>query len=171
MDILVGAVTLLAGLCIVAMMVHVAADVVGRYVFNAPLPGTITFVSAYYMVGAAFLALPLAERRGAHVNVELVSDLLPRPVQLVLALAARLLTAAVVGLVALRTIQEAGAKAAIGATVQQGAITIPTWPSYYLVPIGCGLMMLAAFISFLNDLTGTRAARDHGLSPETTSYE
>lgn len=173
MDVLVGAVTVLAGLCIVAMMVHVTADVIGRYVFNTPLPGTITFVSAYYMVGAAFLALPLAERRGAHINVELVSDLLPRRLQLVLALAARLLTAAVVGLVALRTVQEAGAKAAIGATVQQGAITIPTWPSYFLVPVGCALMMLAALVGFLNEiaLAGAQERRETSRSPETAPHE
>ncbi|WP_420392085.1 TRAP transporter small permease [Acuticoccus sp.] len=144
-------VTVLAGACLTLMMLHVTADVVGRYAFNAPLPGTITFVSNFYMVGVAFLALALTERRGAHVSVEVVFDLLPPPVRRTLTLLARALTTVALGLIAVRTLLEANAKAEIGAAIQQGSITIPIWPSYYVVPVGCALMALVALLLLVRE--------------------
>ena len=44
------------------MMLHITADVVGKFVFNRPLPGTIPIVSQYYMVIAAFLPLAMVEK-------------------------------------------------------------------------------------------------------------
>ena len=54
---LINAVTVLAGLSVALMMVHITVDVISRYVFNYPLPGTITVVSNFYMVLVAFLPL------------------------------------------------------------------------------------------------------------------
>ena len=62
--------------CILLMMLNVSADVFMRQVFNAPLPGTITIVSNYYMVLIVFLGLAAAEREDSHVSVEFLTDLL-----------------------------------------------------------------------------------------------
>ena len=58
--ILAGVSTVLAwigGAALILMMLHIAADVVARYIFNAPLHGTVEIVSAYYMVAVVFLPL------------------------------------------------------------------------------------------------------------------
>ena len=47
--------TLIGGLAIALMMLHITADVVLRFLFSSPPPGTITYVSNYYMVIAAFV--------------------------------------------------------------------------------------------------------------------
>ena len=79
--ILAGASTALAWLAGVAlnlMMLHIAADVVARYIFNSPLHGTVEIVSAYYMVAVVFLPLAMIERSNGHIVVELVTQHLPR---------------------------------------------------------------------------------------------
>ncbi len=61
--------SLLGTICIVLMMLHVTADVVGRYLFNAPLTGTIVIVGHYYMIIVVFIALGVAEEKNSHISV------------------------------------------------------------------------------------------------------
>ena len=73
--------SVLAGAAVALMMVQVTLDVAMRHLFGSPLPGTLTIVSYYYMVIAAFVPLALAEQRDAHISVEFVTDLMPKGVQ------------------------------------------------------------------------------------------
>ena len=43
------------------MMVHVTLDVILSQFIAEPLPGTVDYVSYYYMVGLVFLPLPFVE--------------------------------------------------------------------------------------------------------------
>lgn len=69
---------------IALMMLHVSLEVLLRYVFNAPMVGTLETVSYYYMVAAVFLPLALVEHRRAHIRVDVFVQLLPRRLQLLL---------------------------------------------------------------------------------------
>lgn len=140
--------------CVALMMIHVTLDVAGRYLLNMPVEGTITIVSHYYMVILGFIALGVAERRDAHISVEIVADLMPRGAQRGLGVFASLIGAAAFSVLAVRTWIEADSKAAIGASLQQGSLAIPIWPSYYALPIGCGLMVLVAVYKLVAQLTG-----------------
>ena len=62
--------SLFSTLCIVLMMLHVTADVIGRYLFKAPLPGTIVVVGHYYMIIVVFIALGVAEEKRLFGHVE-----------------------------------------------------------------------------------------------------
>ena len=73
--------TVLGGLAIALMMLHVTADVVARFLFGTPIPGTITVVSHYYMIVAAFVPLAFAEQKEGHISVEVVTERLPAFVQ------------------------------------------------------------------------------------------
>lgn len=152
--------------CVTLMMLHVAADVTARYLFNAPLDGTITIVSHYYMVFLGFIALGVAERRDAHISVEVFTDLLPAGTRRPLAAAAALLSAVAFAFLAVRTWQEAGGKAEVGAAMQQGTLTIPIWPSYYALPVGSALMVLASLRTFATHAFGLPANNPH--APEET---
>src|SRR5690606_21040729 len=54
-----------------AMMLHVCADVTGRYFFNHPLVGTTEIVSGWYMVAVAFLPWAYLARTDNHIVAEL----------------------------------------------------------------------------------------------------
>ena len=70
-----------SGAALLLMMLHIAADVALRYLFSAPLHGTVEIVSTYYMVAVVFLPLALIELRNGHIVVELVSQHFPARVQ------------------------------------------------------------------------------------------
>ena len=126
------------------MALHVALDVTLRYVLNAPLPGTISFVAYYYMVAVIFAPLAFVQSKREHFFAEIVTAHLP-------ATAVRVLDAlflAVTALVLFFLVWCTGAYALIfteaGASVETGYFTIPTWPSRWFVPFGLGLMALYA---------------------------
>ncbi|WP_456386030.1 TRAP transporter small permease [Profundibacter sp.] len=130
----------LGALAITLMMLHIAADVISTFVFNRPLPGTIPIVSQYYMVIATFLPLAFVERKAGHVSVEILVQRFPKKVQGALAAAAIVLGVVIFSLITWRAWLEAMKKHAIGTFSYEEAFKIPTWPSYYILPLGTGLM-------------------------------
>lgn len=141
--------TVLGALGIALMMIHVTLDVALRYLFDAPLPGTIAIVSYYYMVLAAFIPLAFAEQKGAHISVEVITERLPGWIQRHLAGWSYLLSAVVFGMLTARTWGEALTKMKIGASIVQGEASIALWPSYFFLPVGFGLMFLIVAHKFL----------------------
>ena len=148
--------SLIGAICVVLMMLHVTADVLGRYLFNAPLPGTIVVVANYYMIIVAFIALGVAEEKRAHISVEFLTDLMPRPAQTGFSLFSGVLTVAVVVLLMVGGWTEAVTKTEIGATMEQGSQRIEVWQGYWLVPLGAALMALIAGYRVIATVTGWR---------------
>ena len=146
--------TVLGALAVFLMMAHITADVAGKFLFNEPLPGTLVFVSRYYMVIVAFLSLAFAERRDAHISVEVVAERLAMGVQHRLGFFTTLLSAVIFGLLAWRGLEEAQSKQAIGAFILEQDIAIPVWPSFYLLPLGAGLMSLVLAFKLVRHLYG-----------------
>src|SRR5690606_19973631 len=112
--------TVIAGAAIALMMLQVSLDVLLRFTVGKGLPGTLTIVSDYYMVIAAFVPLAYAELRKAHIQMELVTDLLPPRLSHRLQGWMLLPTALVVGLLTWRGLEEALKQHAIGASKVQG---------------------------------------------------
>lgn len=142
---------------IVLMMLHVTADVVGRYVFNTPLPGTIVVVAHYYMIIMVFIALGAAEEKNAHISVEFLTDLMPKTVQGWLTLFAGLVSVVVFGLLAYGGYLEAYKKTRSGASMEQGSEMIAIWPSYWAIPFGAGLIALIAVYKVVVIVTKSRS--------------
>lgn len=150
----IDAVAVVAGVLVVLMMIQVAIDVVARYVFGRPLPATTVFISQYYMLFVVFLAQALPERTNSHIAVEIVTERLPLRVQYHLASWTHLLCALLYAAIAYASWTEAVNKFQMGASVMEGGMTLPIWPGYFPVPIGCGLMALVLFYRFASYLTG-----------------
>jgi TRAP-type C4-dicarboxylate transport system permease small subunit len=69
---------LVAALALAIMALVTALDVAGRYLLNAPLPGSYELVGLLLAV-TVFAALPLATARREHVVVDVLDHVLPRP--------------------------------------------------------------------------------------------
>lgn len=152
--------TVISGLAIALMMLHITLDVILRNVFNYPLPGTITVVSYYYMAIAAFMPLAFAEQKQAHISVEVVTERLPKWLQAHLAGWMLLFSAAVFALLTLRSWEEAMSKYGIKASVVQGEDSLPVWPTYFVLPLGCCLMFLVVTYKFIVYLTNQPSGLD-----------
>jgi len=148
--------SILGGLAIALMMLQITADVVMRTLFDSPLPGTITLVSYYYMVIAAFIPLAYNERQDSHISVEVVTEQLPAVVRRHLAGWMLLFSVAAFGGLAFRSWQEAMKKFQIGASIVQGDSSMSIWPSYFVLPFSFGLMATVALYKFCIYLSGAR---------------
>lgn len=81
-----------AGVLLVAMTLLTVVDVVGRYVFNSPVPGA--FEATEIMLALAiFAGLPIVTARGEHVRVGLLVERLPHRLAAGLDVVAELLVA------------------------------------------------------------------------------
>lgn len=138
---------------IAAMMFHITIDVICR-ALGYPLVGTVTIVSHYYMVMAAFASLALAERQQAHIGVEVFTELMPQRAQYHLASWLYIVSVLVFGHLAYRTFFNAVDKYQIGSFQIEGDMAILLWPSYAVLPVGFGLMMIAVAFRFIDYLTG-----------------
>ncbi len=133
------AIVLVGGLIILVATLHVAADVILKYLFAAPIPGTIVWVSNYYMVAIVFLPLVSAELRSQHIAVDLWPRVSPGLDRFALRLTWAL-SAAVHGLLAWNTWRDAVRKFEEGEFVLDQGGTVITWPGYFLLPIGFALI-------------------------------
>lgn len=148
--------TLIGTICVVLMMLHVTADVIGRYFFNAPLAGTIVVVANYYMIVLVFISIGVAEEKKAHISVEFVTDLMPRKVQSGFSVFSNILTVAVITVLMIAGYTEAVKKTNIGATLVEGSQMIEVWQSYWAIPAGAALMVLIAAYRIVVTVTGQR---------------
>ena len=139
------------------MMTHITIDVIGKFIFNTPIPATIALVSNYYMVVVAFLAMAFAETRNGHITVEVLTELFPMRVQRHLYSWSYLISATVYGLLTYRSWGEAVRAQAAGTFIMEQSTKLLTWPSYYLLPIGAGLMTVVVIYRFLIYLTGAKS--------------
>jgi TRAP-type C4-dicarboxylate transport system permease small subunit len=143
----------IGGLALILMMLHIAADVVARYIFNAPLHGTVEIVSAYYMVAVVFLPLAMIERFNGHIVVELVTQHMPRRIQEVLIGIVALLSALYFAAFTWRTWGDALNKFAVGESAL-GTVQVTVWPTRFYLPIGCGLITLVLLYKAFRLFTG-----------------
>lgn len=130
---------LLAGLGavgLVMMMLHVVADVLSRYIFNAPVVGTLEIVSSYYMVMVVFLPFAATQLRGANIFVSLFTGGLSDRVIYIIDGVIRLIFAIAILVFVWVTVEVALEKTRMGEKITSVYTQIPIWPTRWLPPIG-----------------------------------
>lgn len=146
---------IVAAIAVMAIMVHVTLDVIGKYLFNMPVPATLTFVADYYMLLIAFLPLAFVERMDDHIGVEVLTGSFSPRVQHHLYNWTLLLSAAAAFLLCYATFLESMAAYDIGAFEIELETKIIIWPAYFAGPVGFGLYGLVLVFKFVAYLTNT----------------
>jgi TRAP-type C4-dicarboxylate transport system permease small subunit len=118
------------------MVLHITVDVVARYFFHLALPGTIAFVSNYYMVAITFLPLVIAEQMRQHIEVEVVAQKLPEALQCALRLLVWIIAIGVFGLLGWESSKEAMRAWRAEMFIVEHSVRIDTWISYFMLPVG-----------------------------------
>jgi TRAP-type C4-dicarboxylate transport system permease small subunit len=138
-----------AGLVFVLTVLTVA-EVIARYLFNSPIPGTWE-LSQLMLVGIVFLGLADAQAGGRHVRVELFIRRLDPGVRRGLELMALAL-----GLVMFIFILWAGARDTWRAwdigDYTLGSVTFPVWPSKLMVPAGSLLLVIRFAVQMMRTI-------------------
>ena len=148
---------IVAGIAVVLMMLHVSLDVLTRPFLNRPLPGTTLIVSDYYMVACAFLPLAYAQAMDGHISMDAAAHLAPPRAQYHMAGFALLIAVVVFALLTWTASLDALTKWKINSFSVEFGTRIPTWPSYFLLPVGCALMTLISALRLLEYALGRLA--------------
>ncbi len=151
---LVTASTLVGAVAVVLMMLQIVADVASKNLLAWPLPLTSIFVANYYMVIAAFLPLALTEKLARHISVEVVFRHLSARWQAWLGGAVCLFGGIVAAAIAWELWFEAMKRARVGTFIVEQSIAMPIWPTYFVLPLGFGLLALVLFYRVLVLVTG-----------------
>lgn len=154
---------IVAGAGLVAMMLHVTADVLMRYFFNWPIRDTIETASYYYMILVVFLPLAFVERKSEHIEVELFVQLLGVRPRNLLYVAGRLFSMVFFGILAYVSWIDAIDYARIRETPMGSDLEI--WPSRFALPIGFGLLVLAMALHAAKALMHLRQVKPQGDGP------
>lgn len=124
------------------------ANVVGRYVFSAPIRPADEIMT-YLMVWGVFLGASVVTLRGAHLNMDLVLSLLPRAVQKLLRALALVTLILVMTYVAVQSFEYIDVLSTIG--MRSMAAEIPmAWP-HAALPVGFALMALFAAVRLVQE--------------------
>ena len=159
---------LLGSVGVVVMLVHICAYVIGRHVAASPVPATVEIVSNYYMVLIAFLPLAWSERRGDMISVEVFGHLFRGPLRRLDAAFVAAVTALAYSILAYTTWLVAMREFAVRSYVISLSMTIPVWPSYFILPLSFGLAMIVCLLRLALVLAGREPAEDaaHALEEE-----
>lgn len=137
-----------SALTLVIMMLLVSADVVARYLFNAPLTFQFELTTQYLMVIVATLSLPWGERQGAFIRLSVIRRFVHPRAAGYLDAANGCIAAAVFFALAwysgARTLDAWRQGDAIF-----GVIDWPVWLSLFWVPVGCFMLGLRLAIKAL----------------------
>ncbi len=157
---LASALAFIAGLSLVLMMVHVTLDVVLKYFFKMPIPGTAEVVAAYYMIGTVFLPLAYIEVHNRPIMVELLYDRLPSSLHRPLDVLATLLSIAFYAFLTWQSTKIA-LTALENREYVDGLWKVVVWPSRFLIPLGLAAACAALVLRLGVLLTGGRAEHGH----------
>ena len=154
-----NAFTYIATTFIFIMMFFLTAEVLGRKLFNAPIPGAIDWIEVW-MGTFAFLSAAYCQRLGGHVRMELVVGRLRGPTLWWMECFAVTIAFIYVTIIAYHSFLHFQRAFYIGDSTID--IQLLTWPSKLLVPIA---MTLLAIRLALNIWGYIRLARNPSLTP------
>jgi len=140
---------LLAGavLVILFVMFFVCAEVVMRYLFNAPIPGHLEGSELLVPI-FVFLALSYTQATHSHVGMDLLLLNLPAAARRYAAMGTLLLSIFVCAVIAWFSFKNA-LQLWRYKDVTMSPPYFPTWPSAAAIPLGYGLTALRMFMQFL----------------------
>ena len=160
-DVVVDALTWLAGGVCLLMALHVTLDLTARDFFNHPFEGTDEIATAYYMVALTFLPLGVITRMRAHIKVMLFTGKVSPRAGLWFDIVAGAATFAFTALVAWTSTVIAISKSAIREAWEASTASgyLPVWPSRWVLVTGFAMMCVYLLINLARDV---RACRKDG---------
>ena len=133
----------LGAVVIFALMWLTMAEVLGRRLLNAPVPGAIDYIEVG-MVGFAFLGAAYCQRQNGHVRMDLfVGKLKGRLLWLVECLAT-FVGCAYVAMIIYASVQDMWRSYSLGDESIDAHLRI--WPSKLVVPVALGLLLLRLLV-------------------------
>ncbi|WP_422000615.1 TRAP transporter small permease subunit [Reyranella sp.] len=157
------------GIALTLMMLHISADVLGKYLFNRPIIATLEIVTWYYMVATVFLPVVYIQIHKKHLMVELFTLRWPPRRMAKLEGIVGIVGAIYVGTLAWLTGEHAAVQTAAGEIQDATFFDLPVWPSRWLLPVAMTAMALVFATQAWRDLRfGLHGRGKPSLQPKST---
>lgn len=143
------ALILVAALALIAMVGHIGADVAGRYLFNAPIYGTLEIVTYYYMTAVTVLPLAAAQVAREHVIVEVFTQKLRASIRNGLDLFAAVLTVVYLSVLAWACLTAAWNAFQIREYHDLYFFTLSIWPPRWVLFFGIFGILVAVVVQLI----------------------
>lgn len=130
---------LFAAFSILALILLAVAQVLGRLLFNTPIPGFID-ITEQAMAIFAFAGVAYCQRVGGHIRMEIVLGQLHGRTLYICEMLGVMLIAFTVALLIWGSLYHFDRSWAIGDSTMD--IRLPTWPSKLVIPVALGLLFL-----------------------------
>lgn len=143
---------ILGGVATVALMLNVVMDVIGRYFFNRPFPGTLDLTQFAWMPSLVALGLGYALLRGEHIRVNLLTAPTGPRVQRIIEVVAMVFTLGTTVLF----LWFGSEKAFEAMGFDEKAVGTPwlhIWPYRWVIVLGLVGLLLQAFAQLLRAVT------------------
>ncbi|WP_339948108.1 TRAP transporter small permease [uncultured Albimonas sp.] len=160
-----------AGVALGLMMVNTVADILGKYLLNQPVPGTIAIVSWYWMVSVAFMPVAYVQARREHLMVELFTMRLSPRAKAGMDVAVAAAGALYMGLLTWLVWEEALVATRRGEFQDITVMDLPVWPSRWILPAAFGLMTAVLAIQCVLDLIHAVTGRPPPTPPGAAAPE
>lgn len=145
-DKLTGFLSYLGMLGVLAMMLHICADVIARSVFEVSIPATLEMVTRYYMLMLVLMPLAWVERKRFMIAVEAFSGLFGKVGVRVVDVLVAVICIGVYAVLTVSTWEKAAEQFSVGAYIVALDTQIIIWPGYFALPFGFGLAALVCLI-------------------------
>ena len=139
-------------LALAAMMLHISADALSRWLFTRPFAGTLEIVSHYYMVAVVFLPLALVQRMREHIRVDILARVWGPRTLVVLDTVATALVTAFAAAFAWASVETALHQTRRGAWRDVTFFDLDIWQTYWFMVAGAVFLTVAALAVLLRDL-------------------
>ena len=154
----------LSNICIgiiILVVLLVVTDVCLRRLFNAPITGTTELSQLAFSI-IVFLPLAWCALIDAHIELNLLTNKLPKTTQQVIKVIITFATTIMVGLMSWQILVQ-GAKLQ-AASRETSLLGIPFYPFLYLAAFGSAMLTLAFFMRFLRSLNNVTRRSDESIS-------
>ncbi len=142
------------GICCGFSMVLITADVLGRYLFNAPIPGTLE-VTEFLLCIIVFGGLTFLETRGEHVRILLIHSRLKAKPQFVLNVIGKALGLFLFSFMTWQTFGNTVHSYVTGEATW-GQVSVPIWIGKAFITLGSLMLALHLLGSLILDAAGKR---------------
>ncbi|MBT3371067.1 MAG: TRAP transporter small permease [Rhodospirillaceae bacterium] len=145
-------------LLILGVMVWVVAEVIGRYVFNSPLPGHLEGAELLLPM-IVFFGVSYVQARDGHVGMTFVVDALPKKVRRVTDILSLIVSALTCAALAYFASKNAWLSWDYE-DVTMSPPYWPVWPSAAVIPLGYGMIAVRMLLQILQKLMPERFPPD-----------
>lgn len=139
---------LFSAICLIALFAIMTIDVLGRFLFNKPLVGTMD-VGTYLLAALIFLGLGYAQVTGRHVKLDILTKKFPDKLRRALNASLLVLSLAFFAMMTRQTAIVAYSEWKRKLLFSASAVNLPIWVISFAASLGCIMLAIALIVSII----------------------